>query len=479
MAPPLVQLAAAGLTAVALSAGAVAVAQDADTPPLRVPDTKPAGGQVFGPIAKRAPALDPELRRRVERLVGELAADTEAARDAAREELLALAGDPAVGGPRLLDLLPPVSDAMPPAIRGALQSLRRDVTDRLADESAAATRVTLDVVQEPLSDVLRQIEEQTGNRVVDQRGQLDQAVVDRPVTVELKDVPFWEAIDQVLDEAGLDIYPHSGEPSLALTARQRGAAPRWAAAAYAGPFRIEAVNINASRNLRRTGIEGLNLQLEIAWEPRLAPIAFSQQLADLEAENENGLPLPMTRVEGSIDLEAPATSQAMEITLPLKLPSRDSRQIASLRGELQAVVPGPVAEFRFNDLDKFDKPVTQQRGAAAVTLVGVRESGGLWEVEMRLRIEGAEGDGGSDNAFASHRGWVFNNKSLLVTGDGEEVEDAGLENTMQRGNEIGVLYPFVLPDGVETLEGMTWVYRTPTAVLRFPVEYELNHIPLP
>ena len=52
---------------------------------------------------------------------------------------------------------------------------------------------------------------------------------------------------------------------------------------------------------------------------------------------------------------------------------------------------------------------------------------------------------------------------------------------MQSKTEVGLAYFFDLPnvESGENLSEYTWVYRTPAAIVRMPVEYELKDIPLP
>ena len=46
----------------------------------------------------------------------------------------------------------------------------------------------------------------------------------------------------------------------------------------------------------------------------------------------------------------------------------------------------------------------------------------------------------------------------------------------QTDREVGFAYFFDLP---ADLDGYTWIYQTPAAIVRVPVEYELRDIPLP
>jgi hypothetical protein len=71
---------------------------------------------------------------------------------------------------------------------------------------------------------------------------------------------------------------------------------------------------------------------------------------------------------------------------------------------------------------------------------------------------------------------VFQNLSYLVDKDGKHIDNAGLETTHQSQNEVGLAYVFDLPGG---LDGLSWIYETPAAIVDLPVEYEIKDIDLP
>jgi hypothetical protein len=60
--------------------------------------------------------------------------------------------------------------------------------------------------------------------------------------------------------------------------------------------------------------------------------------------------------------------------------------------------------------------------------------------------------------------------------DGQPIDPAGMETTRQTETEVGIVYLFDLEAGVE---GLSWVYETPAAIVELPVEFELTDIPLP
>lgn len=413
---------------------------------------------------------DRDLSRQVSRLVDQLNDDRGVQRDVAEKKLLELAGDSAAQSDRVIALLPEANDQMPLAVRERLTRIRQKIEDRTAKSAVEGTTVALNADKMPLTEVFAAIEKQTGNKLKDNRQQ-DPAEADAAgnITIELKDEPFWSAVDKILDEANLGVYNFGGEDALAVVARNDNEGPRHGKAAYVGPFRMEILEIQAQRNSRQPAGALLKLQLEIAWEPRLHPIAISQPAADLTATDDADGSLTVNQPEATLDVEVANGTQAAEIVLPLAAPPRSVSKIKSLKGKLMALVPGRQEKFRFGDLANAAGK-SQRRGGVEVIVDDVRKNNEIWEVHMRMKLD-------EDNhAFESHRNWAFQNVSVLETKDGETIDNAGLETTKQTPNEVGVAYLFDLPEGIE---GLTWVYQTPAAIVELPIEYELKDIELP
>jgi len=408
---------------------------------------------------------DAKLATQVSKLVSKLDSDRAAERDAAEKELLELAGESTAQTDRFLASLPPDSDQMPLAVRDRLSRIRRQVEDRAAKGATNGTTITLDAKSMPLSEVFKAFEKDTGNKLIDNREEQS----DKSVTITLKDEPFWSGLDQILDQVGLGIYSYGGEDALSIVGRNQEEGPRVSQAAYRGPLRFEVLEVQAQRGRRQPKQQSLKLQLEVAWEPRLRPIALSQPVADVEATTDTGEELSIAQPDAVLDVEIPNGTQAAEIQLPFELPSREVKKITSLKGTLHALVPGRRAKFEFADVTK-SAGKNQRLGGVQVTLDDVRKNGAVWEVHMRFGLDEANG------SLQSHRNWVFQNLSYLTDKDGKTIENAGFETTRQGPNEVGVAYLFDLPDGID---GLTWVYETPAAIVELPVEYELKDIELP
>lgn len=443
-----------------------------------------AGGTLF---AEDSNPLD----ERLELLIENLGSDEPLVRVAAEGELGQLAQRSTESAERLLRLLPVANDAMPVTVRMAIERIKLRAERGIARRATGASRVTLDVTKQPIAEVLAELEEQTGNRFLDNREAFGGEGDERLVTLRVEDEPFWSAIDQLLDEANLSVYPYGEEGGLTLVEREPGAGRRVDAASYGGPFRFEALSVAATRGLRDENESRLDVQIEVAWEPRLRPIAISQPLGAVTVTDSSGQQLAPRMEQQSIELEATPGEQALQMVLSLLPPERTVEKIDSVSGELSALVPAARHEFTVKQVGAAELPVAMEFGESTVTLEKFRKQNAIWELHMRIRLHNA-GD-----ALASHRGWVFQNASYLLKPDGERIEHAGFETTMQTEDEIGVAYLFDLSGGafyefdapaggeeepedeeVDPKE-LTWVYESPTGVYSLPVKWKLGPIKLP
>jgi hypothetical protein len=407
-----------------------------------------------------AAAADDDLKTEVRRLVRQLNATRLAQRDAAEERLLALA-------PQVLDLLPRRDD-LPAEVKQRLGRIRQKLQLAAAEAVIKPSLITLSGDDVPLSKVLAALEEQSGNKIVDFRKRSGRQVPDPELKIDFQKTPFWEALDQVMRQAELSIYPFGEAGAINLIGREEPQRLAARAASYGGPFRFQPVRIIAIRDLRDPLGESLRLVLAVSWEPRLKPISLKQRMTDLKVLDENANPLAVD--DRQAELEVPAGDQSsVELILPLKLPPRKVQRIASLKGKLMAMLPGRVETFTFDKL-KEAKNVENRIAGVTVTLEQVRKNNEVWEVRMRVRFDEA-GD-----ALESHRGWIFNNEAYLEGPDGKPIPYDNLEVTGQTENEVGVGYGFSL-DG--PLEKHSFVYKTPGVIVATSFDYEIKDVKLP
>ena len=418
----------------------------------------------------RADDAQTALIEQIEELVEGLDADTISERDIAEQNLLLLVDVEGVGPEKFLAALPPTNENMPASVRERLNIIRKQVEKRMASDSVKPSRLTLDAVSWSLEDTLKEIQEKTGNKIIcDQEEDLDGPVTPGEIILQVQDEPFWSVMDQIMDQAQLSVYPYAGEDGLSLVARAEGEGPRFGRANYSGPFRFEVTEITAIRGLRQTDNQSLNIDLEIAWEPRLRPIALTQSLDRIDVVTAGGKRLDARQPGRVYNIEVQEGTCTSTITMPFELPERSVEEIMLLGGTINAMMPGKREKFRFDELKSKD-PIVQTVGGVKVTLERVVKNGPVWEVHMSFMLENA-GD-----ALASHRGWVFNNMTYLVGADGEPIDHAGFEVNKQTRDEIGIAYLFDLPNGID---GLSWVYESPVSIVEQEYEFQLEGVKLP
>jgi hypothetical protein len=274
---------------------------------------------VFGPAAADEAEA---LRLQVRRLVRQLDDNQLATRQAAEQGLVEL-------GSPILELLPvPVRDTSA-EVKVRLERIRKTLEAAASEAAAQPSRVTLRGPL-PLSAALAELQQQTGNRIVDFRRRFGQQPADPSLTLDLDRMPFWPALDAVLDQAALTIYNFSGESgALAVVGRDPDEQSRAAQAVYQGLFRIEVLRVQAIRELRNPANDSLRLTLELSWEPRVSPILLRIPLADLRATDETGAPLAVGSQRASLEVPIESTIPAAEVQVPLELPDRRTDKIAS------------------------------------------------------------------------------------------------------------------------------------------------------
>lgn len=415
-----------------------------------------------------------QLRAEVRGLVRQLDASKLEQREAAEAALLRR-------GPGIIGLLPRKSDHTSAELDMRLSRIRHELQQQASAASVDASTVTLRAESMPLSKVLAAFEQQSGNVLVDLRRRFGQPTNDPELTIDFERTPFWPALDKLLDKAGMTIYPYTDRPGIGLVAKlDEKQAARFGRACYSGPFRFEAAEIVARRNLLERNARSLSLSVEVAWEPRLRPIILVQRLADVTAVDGRGRPLAVADPQAQIEATASGTASLVKLGISFAPPPDDVREIASLKGKLLATLPGRMETFRFRDLSTA-KNVKQRIAAAVVTLEQVRKSthkvatGGraaleMWEIRMNLRFDDA-GD-----ALESHRTWVFDNPACLETADGRTISPDSYETTAQGDNEVGVAFFFTTD---RPIDRYTFIYRTPGSIVTRGYDYELKKIPMP
>lgn len=236
------------------------------------------------------PAVDPA---KVTGLVVLLGSPDYRTRERAGRDLLAL-GDR--GLPALKAALPAVAD---PEANRRLQV----IVERLdAERLRSPRRVSLKVAGRKPEDVLDEIARQTGYRIeYDAR----ERTVDRRVSLEFADLPFWEALDRVCDAAGLVVNESSEDGTVGVMYYDTFS-PH---VSYDGPFKVVATNVNSGRGLQLSGLsrrlpsprqpEYLSLNLSVLSEPKAPVVGIGHPTVTKATDDRGGSLAPVGDAEGT------------------------------------------------------------------------------------------------------------------------------------------------------------------------------------
>jgi hypothetical protein len=159
------------------------------------------------------------------------------------------------------------------------------------DRLVSPKRVTLSAKDKPAKAIVEEIGRQTGYRIEFGGGNSD-----AKFSIALENVPFWQAMDQVANAAGMSVYANYDDETIRVYS-QDVVNPY---VAYAGPFRFLATNINANRSVQLSGIsrrgvparphEYVNLNLQVQSEPK-NPILGTLQAEVTAAVDDTGASL--------------------------------------------------------------------------------------------------------------------------------------------------------------------------------------------
>jgi hypothetical protein len=315
-----------------------------------------------------------------------------------------------------------------------------------------------------LSKALAELSRQTGVRVEDRRGQPDVEV-----RLDLHDVPFWKALDTIADAARASVYLYPRSGSIALVPRTAFRPP----ISYDGFFRCCLKQALARRDFE-TGAGSCVVFLEVAWEPDLQPLLLETRPQALHLVDDTGkqIPVPpggsaMAPVDGRVALVS-------EVTLPA-LP-RTTRAIGLLEGTLTVVAPTKMLTFAFGDLDKLEKAAPQQQEGVSCRISKVVLARDRWTVQVTLDYPPG------NKELESYQSWVVNNELALVSADGNRrftTRDYILEESSSRRAVIS--YHFRDKDKQVRGRPEDWrvTYRTPAAIIEWPIHFSFKDVPLP
>lgn len=406
------------------------------------------------------------LRDRAAQLLDRLESSEPPERDEAEAAIVKL-------GARVLPLLPAASDETPADLRERLDRIRAKLEDAEASRNLGASRVTIQGQGIRLSEVLRALQSQSGNRLTDLREVYGQDATNPALDLDLEGVPFLEALDRIAADAGLATEFYSGDGTIGLVAggsmegypeASGGSAP----VRYTGPFRVRLEQMAAQHDMT-SGSRTANARMTVVWEPRLRPMLLALEASDVEIVDDRGETVAPTVQEESGTVVLRPDTPAAEFNLNMEAPAREAQSLARVKVHADVTVPAADKVFR---LDLAEEKPEQSEDAVTVRVDGVQVDGFVWKVNVTIAYDGAS------EAFETYRQGLFNNEIFLQRPDGSRVRQNGGFNQLG-ASENALAFQYLFVDAPGKPADYTLVYETPGAVETIPLEFEFTDVPLP
>jgi hypothetical protein len=325
-------------------------------------------------------------------------------------------------------------------------------------------RVTLQDKEFTLGATLKEIKAQTGIDVV---SKVDgkQVIGD----LDLKKVPFWQALDTVAAKANAFVVP-SDPVTLQALAPNQEAPP----VSYSGIFRTTIKRINVSKDLI-SGVTSCTAVLEVAWEPGARMFYLTQDSGKTEVRDQaNNLLKGITGVKTERVTEK--SSWEVEVRLPV-LP-RKAEQYGLVTGRVMVSGTPRMQSVSFPDLTK-----GQAKGAGSgsgsgttVKLVDAELKKDLWNVKVEVSHDE------DMPLFESWQSWVFQDEIVVepVSG-GAKLELEGMEVDL-REKKGTLTYRFSPPGGKKqagNVKDWKMTYLTAGRIMETPVDFSFREVKLP
>lgn len=427
---------------------------------------------LFASIVSHASILAQDaLKDRVDQLVERLSSEDEPQAIKAQEALIKL-------GDKILPLLPAAGNSPAGERAGKRLAEIRKALDGAGNRSTGATKVNLTGESIRLSDVMKSFQRQTGNTLIDLREQNGQVATNPSVALDLKDKPFFEALDEIAEKAGLTLNFYNAEGAIgyleAATMMPEAAKPATQEkfVAYVDAFRVALNQLLVSRDFA-TGASTANLRMEFVWEPRLRPLAMKLDTAKIEATDDKGRKITASVSGESMELAIRPENPIVDLNLNLTAPPRDAARIDSLTIETELTLPTKTLSLAVPDITR--KDARAEMGQASLRIVEFEADPPVWKIRAELstpRPAGAEN-------LDSYRESGLAPTAALTRADSARIPLNG-GYSVGPGNAPGKLvYELQFVDITGRPEDHGLVVELPGELKTVPVRWTFRNIPLP
>lgn len=415
------------------------------------------------------PGGERELKKSVEKLIGDLDSQSRSVRIRAERQLVAL-------GPRILPLLPPPELTANVSVREAVRRVRIRLEHTAARESVKPSRVALKGTH-TLSDILESVLKQTGNRI--DAAKLSKQALSAKIDVSYDRATFWSVIDDLAGRGRLRFRVVAGASRMAVEPRPARSVRKPLAVDNGNAFRIAVLSLQKRPIVGDATNDLLRVRWSITAEPRLRPLFLKYGGRSLIAETAAGKPLAPFDPDASLEVTAVDGAAPVVQSSDFILPKGTTVSGIRFRGQVKMLTAARSEPVDFRDLSRA-KGSAIRRGGVTVTVNGVTRSpaktNGKPAPSERIAVDVSISYDVGGPAFESHRTWIFHNRVYLETAAGKRIPaDPSFKTIVQRDGAVGVAYRFTVPRKTP-LAKLKFVYVAPTLLIDVPVKFDFRKL---
>lgn len=411
------------------------------------------------------------LKDRVDQLVERLGSEDESQAAKAQEALIKLGG-------KVLPLLPAAGSPAGGERAGKRLVEIRKALDGAGNRSTASTKVNLTGESMRLSDIMKSLQRQTGNTLIDLREQNGQVASNPSISLDLKDRPFFEALDEIAAKAGLSLNYYNAEGAIgylegpAMMPEAEKPADLKKFVAYVDAFRVSLNQLLVSRDFGM-GTSTANLRMEFVWEPRLRPLAMKLDTAKIEAADDKGRKITASVSGEAMELAIRPENPIVDLNLNLSAPPRDASKIDSLTIETELTLPTSTLSLSVPDITK--KDTKSEMGQGSLRIVEFEADPPVWKIRVELA---APRPAGAENVESYRESGLAPTVALSKADSARIPLNGGF--SVGPGNAPGKLvYEFLFVDITGRPEDHGLVVEIPGDLKTVPVRWTFRDIPLP
>lgn len=318
-----------------------------------------------------------------------------------------------------------------------------------------------------LDQVLDELQKQTDIAV--DRSKADSS---RAVKIDVKDVPYWEAVEKIAKSSDHRIA--FGELGRAVhLLGNESMTYKELPVAIDGLFRLSVRQVRSIIDLENDRTV-YDVQLSLRWEPKFSSFLVEVPGKGVTAIDNTGKELTVAEGGG----RRPVFGGGAPMTIQLTDVPRSARTIKLLEGSFNVIGAAKMLRFTFDDMGAKEQQKAEE-GVTVKVRPTFKEGDELWKATVTLEYP----QGGPQLQSFETGAWLSENKAYLVSKDNKRRMDVNGGSNYNASDErrAEIEYFWVAPDDTKFGKPSDWklVVETPSRLVEIPVKFKLENIPLP